>query len=289
MPIEIRTHDSPLGRWTTAQWTPGHLAGLVDSLWYFEGFVALPRERIFPDGRADLIVHLGPRYGQVEGSRVERYSTVCLSGILLRSNLIEAPPGECAVLGVRLHPAGAYALLGRPLHDLSGITVDLADLAAPLDSAELAERCALASSPEGRLRAAAGWIAGRVARSSGADPAVAWTAAEIERHGGAVSISALRERTGWSKSRLAERFKEQIGVTPKVLARIVRFRRALVRLHRQGAEGAEGNLADLALRSGYYDQPHFNAEFRELAGFSPGEYLAASRYPESVSLAEPAA
>lgn len=284
MPIELQTHDSPLGRWTMASWRPGHLAGLVDALWYFEGFVALRRERIFPDGRADLIVHLGPRYGQVEGAgRVARFSTVCLSGILLRSNLIEAPAGECAVLGVRLLPAGAYALLGQPLHDLAGLTVDLADLAAS-GSAELAERCAAAPSPEARLRAAAGWLAERVARASGADPAVAWTAAEIERHGGAVSIAALRERTGWSKSRLAERFKEQIGVPPKVLARIVRFRRALVRLHR---EGGSASLSDLALWSGYYDQPHFNAEFRELAGFSPGEYLAASRYPESVSLAEP--
>ncbi len=284
MPIEVQTHDSPLGGWTMARWSPARLSGIVDSLWYFEGFIALPRERVFPDGRADLIVHLGPCYGQVEGSRVERYPTVCLSGILLRPNLIEAPPGECAVLGVRLYPAGAYALLGRPLHVLAGITVDLADLVASA-SAELAERCLEATNPEARLRAAAGWIAERVTAAPGADPAVAWAAAEIERRGGAVSIAALRERTGWSKSRLAERFKEQIGVAPKVLARVVRFRRALVRLHGQDP-GA--SLADLALATGYYDQPHFNAEFRELAGFSPGEYLAADRYPESVSLAEPA-
>ncbi len=286
MPIEVQTHDSPLGRWTLASFRPAHLAGVVDALWYFEGRVALPRERIFPDGRADLILHLGPRYGQVErDGRVERYSTVCLSGILLRSGVIEAPPGECAVLGIRLHPAGAYALLGRPLHDLAGITVDFADLVAPAASDHLHERCALAVGPEARLRAAAGWIAERVAIAPGADPAVAWTAAAIERQRGAVSIAALRERTGWSKSRLTARFKEQIGVAPKVFARILRFRRALERLHRQG-HGA--SLVELALASGYYDQPHFNAEFRELAGCSPGDYLAASRYPESVSLAEPA-
>ena len=283
MPIELRTHDSPLGRWTMAQWSPGHLAGVAEALWYFEGRVALPRERIFPDGRAELVVHLGPHYGEVRGDgRVERYSAVCLSGLLLRSNLIESPPGDCAVLGIRLLPVGAYALLGRPQHDLAGRTVDFSDLVASA-SAELAERCAAAPTPEARLRAAAAWIAERAARGPGADPAVAWTAAEIERNGGAVSIAALRERTGWSKSRLAERFKEQIGVPPKVLARLVRFRRALVRLHR---DGPDAHLADLALRFGYYDQPHFNAEFREIAGFSPGDYLAASRYPESVSLAE---
>ncbi len=283
MPVDLQTHDSPLGRWTMAHWSPGHLAGLVDSLWYFEGFVALPRERVFPDGRVDLIVHLGPRYAQVDGERVERFSTVCISGLLLRSNLIEAPPGECAVLGIRLHPAGAYALLGRPLPELAGITVDLADL-VPSASAELAERCAAAASPQARLRAAERWLTERMARALAPDPAVAWTAAEIERREGAVSIAALRARTGWSKSRLAERFKAQIGVPPKLLARIIRFRRTLERLHRLEPQAS---LAELALASGYYDQSHFNAEFREIAGFSPGHYLAAKRYPESVSLAEP--
>jgi AraC-like DNA-binding protein len=48
----------------------------------------------------------------------------------------------------------------------------------------------------------------------------------------------------------------------------------------------EGTLADVALAAGYYDQPHMNGEFRELSGFSPREFLATVRYPESVSVAE---
>jgi len=46
------------------------------------------------------------------------------------------------------------------------------------------------------------------------------------------------------------------------------------------------SLAEVALAAGYYDQPHLNAEFRELSGFSPRDFLAAMRYPESVSVAE---
>ena len=48
----------------------------------------------------------------------------------------------------------------------------------------------------------------------------------------------------------------------------------------------EESLAEVALATGYYDQPHLNAEFRELSGYSPREFLAALRYPESVSVAE---
>ncbi|MGH7469443.1 MAG: helix-turn-helix domain-containing protein [Longimicrobiales bacterium] len=279
MPIQLEHHDSALGRWQFARWCPPQLAGVVDSLWYFEGALANTRERIFPDGRIELIVHLGPVYRQVDGTRVEPFTTCCISGLLLRSNLIEAPPEPCAVLGMRLHPAGAFALLRQPLHELAGITVDLNDLVGAA-SRELAECCATAVTPQQRMYVAARWIASRMAHQS-ADPAVAWTARQIELHAGAISIAQLRQHVGWSKTRFTATFKHQIGVTPKILARIIRFRRVLEQVHR-----ADASLAQIALNAGYFDQAHFNAEFRELSGFTPSAFLAARRYPGTVSIAE---
>jgi len=72
-----------------------------------------------------------------------------------------------------------------------------------------------------------------------------------------------------------------MGLTPKLYARIVRFRRAMAEIE------TPAPLADVASACGYYDQPHMNAEFRALAGFTPRRLRAASRYPETTSLAEP--
>jgi AraC-like DNA-binding protein len=49
-----------------------------------------------------------------------------------------------------------------------------------------------------------------------------------------------------------------------------------------------GAIADAALSAGFYDQPHMNADFREFAGMTPAQFVAASRYPNTASLAEPA-
>ncbi len=282
MPIRIEQHDSPLGRWRLARWQPAHLAGVVEALWYFEGRLTVLRERHFPDGRLPLVVHLGPVYHQVTGDGLERFSPACLSGLALVSDVIEAPAEPSAVLGMHLLPAGAFRILGRPLHDLTGITVDLRDVVGG-DADELLDRCGAAPTPEARLRAAAAWMEERLARHDRSDSAVTWMAGEIERRSGAVSITRLRERTGWSKSRLATVFREQMGVSPKTFARIVRFRKVLERV-------SHGDpLADVALAAGYFDQPHFNAEFRAFSGFTPTEYRERSRFPESLNLPESAA
>lgn len=280
MSIRVEHHDSALGRWRLARWSPPELTGVVEGIWCFEGRLERLRERHFPDGRLELIVHLGTPYRLVEGASAERFPATCLSGLLLGPELIEAPPEPSTVLGVRLVPAGAFAVLGHPVHTLTGITVDLPDLLAGSARA-LADACAAAPTPETRVRAAAAWVHGRVRSGPSPDPAVAWMAREIERSHGAVSIGRLRDRTGWSKTRITTTFREQIGVPPKAFARIARFRRALDSVGR-----SEDPLSRIALDAGYYDQPHFNAEFRELSGFTPSEYRAGHRFPDSVNLAE---
>lgn len=282
MTLCIDRHDSPLGRWLLARWAPARLAAVTEGIWYFEGSLEALRERHFPHGRLELVVHLGPVYHRVVGDRVEAFTPTCLAGLFLEPDVIEAPPGPSAVLGMRLYPAGAFAVVGRPLHEITGLTVDLEDLVAGA-AAELAEGCAAARTPEGRVRAAARWLEARVRAHRGPDPAVAWMARELERRAGAVSIRRLRERTGWSRSRLTTLFREQIGVPPKTLGRVLRFRKALEMVNRERAP-----LSEIALAAGYYDQPHFNGEFRELSGLTPTEYLARRRFPESVSLPEAA-
>ncbi len=280
MSIRIERHDSELGRWLLARCEPERLAGLVEGIWYFEGSLTHLRERHCPTGRAEIVVHLGERYRHVESSGTELFPLTCASGLLLGPDVIEAPPGWSAVLGIRLRPLGAYTVLGHPLEPLTGITVDLEDLADG-DARRLTDLCAAARTPEGRLRAAAEWVEERARSGPRPDAAVAWMSRTIEKRGGNVSIGDLTQRTGWSRTRMHAAFRAQVGVSAKRLARIHRFRRALDLV----MEG-DGPLSDIALQAGYYDQPHFNGEFREMSGFTPSAYRAAHRFPESPSLAE---
>ena len=56
--------------------------------------------------------------------------------------------------------------------------------------------------------------------------------------------------------------------------------------HGEHESPGELPLARVTHYAGYYDQPHLNAAFRELARMAPTEFLSGTRYQGSVNLAE---
>lgn len=80
------------------------------------------------------------------------------------------------------------------------------------------------------------------------------------------SFVALAAEVGWSRRHLAARVRDELGLAPKALARLIRVEHAAQRVR------AGEPLADVAYGSGYADQPHFNRDFRELVGCAPSEF-----------------
>ena len=71
-----------------------------------------------------------------------------------------------------------------------------------------------------------------------------------------------------SRKHLAARFSDEVGLTPKAVARIARFN-LVMRLARQGYRWAE-----IAAECGYTDQAHLVREFTEYAGETPTAWRA---------------
>ena len=280
-PATVRV-DGALGRWVVTDWAPPQLSRVVERIWDFDGRTAHRRERVFPGGTLEIIVQLGGRYRDARGAPGDAYPSTCATGLQQAPFTIEAPDAPLTVLGIRLRPQGAFALFGAAVGDLVDRTIDAHD-ALGVAGRELTERCAAAADGVGRVRAAAAWVLARSREARPIDPAVDWLATAIAASGGGVPIAALRARAGLGKSRSRRAFVTRSASRPKRYARLVRFRAALEALNTWDDTRP---LSELALDAGYYDQAHFNGEFRALAGLSPGAFLDAVRYPRSVSVAE---
>jgi AraC-like DNA-binding protein len=248
-PLGITRHESELGRWIQASWSPAigtELHGGVQRIWYFEGVLVARRERIFPDGSIEIIVQLDEPHRPGDGGDPQGFPPVCVTGLRLTSEVVVAPRGHCRVLGLVLSPQCAHLVVRESLALLTGITADLQDLVGR-EASELAERLEDAGDPAACIAAARAWVSARIARARS----------------------------------MKRSFREMFGTTPKRYQRILRFRDALDAL-----AGNRGSLADIAAAHGYYDQAHFTNEFREHAGMSPTAFLRASAFPGGTSLAE---
>ena len=81
----------------------------------------------------------------------------------------------------------------------------------------------------------------------------------------------MTDSIGLSAKRFIERFREQVGITPKVYCRIRRFQRAVT----MATRGRQVEWTRVALDCGYFDQAHFIHDFRSFAGLTPSAYQSA--------------
>lgn len=272
--VAIRGGEVAGGRWEVAQRRPHPaLAEVVlGYLGYDERLAGPVRRRELPAARVTLIVNLGPPL------RVEHplgTATLVPSGGGFASGLheryaVSETDGAQRGVEVLLDPLGVGRVLGWPAAELAGRVVDLGDLLGPA-AGELAER--LAESPDwaGCFAFVNRLFRARLDRRPAAVPspvvAAAW--GRLRGTGGEVAIGALAAELGCSRGHLSARFREEVGVGPKAVARLLRFRRAVAALD----GGGRPSMAALAADCGYYDQAHFGNEFARFSGASPAAYL----------------
>jgi AraC-like DNA-binding protein len=206
------------------------LAPFVEAIAYCDGAVFHPRERLLPSGTLELVVHLADHYRALTPRGPAPFPSVCVSGILSSPVVMQTPAGHCRLVTVRLWPAGARALVRCPLWELSGQMVDLRDV-MPGDAMALVHRCQDERSGRACIAIVRQWLAARLGTTGGRAGAVPWAVSEIVRNHGVLAIDTLRDQTGLSWARLAAAFRDQVGVTPKYYARLVRFRRAIELAH----------------------------------------------------------
>jgi AraC-like DNA-binding protein len=170
---------------------------------------------------------------------------------------------------VDLTPTGARRLFGIPMSEISGRVVALQDLGAPGDGT-LAERLAELPDWPSRLDLVEGILLRRLVASGLDSSRVDWALGQIETAGGVIDIASLARELGYSRKHLITLFRDQVGVPPKLLARLVRFDRVM----RRARSGAPGRWAELAIDFGYCDQAHLAREVRGFTGLSPTQARA---------------
>lgn len=207
--------------------------------------------------------------GVDDGSPVTRFGSVA-GGLMCRSVAIHHD-GRQQGVQVSLTPLGARAVYGMPASALAHQLIPLEELLGAL-AVELVDRLRAATTWAARfavldelLLRAVGRAAGGGDRVPRAGPEVSEAWRRLVAARGRVQVGALAAELGWSRRYLTERFRGEVGLSPKTFARVLRFE------HAHGLATAHAPLpwADVASVSGYADQAHLVRDWREFTGRSP--------------------
>jgi AraC-like DNA-binding protein len=242
------------------------LRGVARDYWGYSEQTAGPlRRRELPSADIIVIVNLGapllvakPR----SAPRVISTGGGFVAGLHETYSLTETA-GSQAGVELRLSPLGAYRLLGQSMDALANNTLPLEEICGSWAVA-LTERLQAALTWDERFAALDTALGARLAH--GRDPSleVAWAWRQLTISGGRVPIATLGEELGWSPKRLIAHFREQVGLTPKQAARLLRFQRLANLLATETPDWGA-----LARQCGYYDQSHLIHEVQRFAGDTP--------------------
>ncbi|MGW2566418.1 DUF6597 domain-containing transcriptional factor [Streptomyces sp. NPDC001537] len=206
-----------------------------------------------------------------------------LGGLHLTPALIDIP-GRQSGIQVAVSPLGARVLLGLPAGELAGTDVHADDVLGA-GVREVHDRVREAPDWAARFAVVDDWLLHRMSGGDGAQTITPVTEAwqRLLSAGGRLRIDKLAADTGFSERHLRNRFRADIGLTPKAAARVIRFdlaRRRLAALTHSRLRSSGGtpigvpDLAGLAADCGYADQSHLDREFAALASCTPSAWLA---------------
>jgi AraC-like DNA-binding protein len=196
-----------------------------------------------------------------------------VGGLHTRPALISHPGRQCGVQ-LSLTPLGARALLGLPAGELFAVDAALQDLLGR-DADELVERLREAPDWTARFAAVERVLLRRVQPDVALSPELAEAWRLTTAAAGRLRVEEVAGRVGWSTRHLEQRFRRELGLTPKEAARVARFDRARRMLAARVAAGGAPDLAALAFATGFADHAHLTREWRAFAGLPPTRWLTA--------------
>lgn len=246
------------------------LDAFIERLWCirFAGDHALARERVLPGGgTVDLVVNLADDEVCVDDPAPRRLrSGAVVAGPRTRSYFAD-PRQQAAVIGVHFKPGGAAPFLGVSPSELVDAHVELGDLWGD-EGRSLRDRLLSLSSTAARLGVLEQVLLARLQIAPLRHPAVPAAVAAFRSHGRVADVAAF---VGLGRRRFLDVFERDVGLAPKLYARLRRFH--LVK--RRIAECEPASWSALAADCGYFDQSHMIRDFTDIAGLGPGAYLRA--------------
>jgi AraC-like DNA-binding protein len=172
---------------------------------------------------------------------------------------------------IHFKPAGFYRLFQIPVQPFTNRILDAKEVLGP-GVCELHTQLRSATTANALHRLVESYLLERVSQAPPLHP-VARAAGKILKSHGAIPLAKATQSTGVGVRQFQRCFSEQMGMPPKVYARVARLNFVLERKAMTPAQ----SWTEIAAAAGYFDYKHLVRDFKAIAGTSPAAYLSSPR------------
>lgn len=246
----------------------------VDLFWFYDGYFpgSHKKERLMPDGSIELVINLKEDeariYDRENLDKCDRLPGTLVCGPHSNCFVIDTEQQQ-SVIGIHFKPGGAFPFFKMPASELHNLHVSLEDLWGR-EAGLLRQRLLEARTPQMKFQVFEECLWAQAFRPLERHRAVDCALGLFRNIHTAPAIAELADHIGISSRRFIRLFSNEVGLTPKLFARVRRFQQVLQQIR----TGADFSWADMAASCGYFDQAHFIHDFKEFSGINPTSYLA---------------
>ncbi|MFD1737836.1 DUF6597 domain-containing transcriptional factor [Bacillus salitolerans] len=237
----------------------------------FDNGEHVKNETILPNGKVEMIFALEGNY-RVMNRKTHNMKYAWMSGIHHEPLEIQYK-GKSNLIGIRFYPHGLFPFFRFPIHETVNQVENLESIWGVFQE-EMYHSIHTAKDSSQIYAMLDSYLIRKISESKTKQLHVLTTIINRIRNEPTISIPDLASNLGFTQRHFNRLFKDHTGVNPKLLSQIYRFEKAFSYLFNYSNE----EVADLILSLGYYDQSHFNKEFKRFSGMTPGEYKEKAVY-----------
>lgn len=164
--------------------------------------------------------------------------------------------------GIYFQPTALKSIFGIDANELTNQHIDINELVKPIITDQLLN----STDTDQRIKLLSSFLMHQAKKRESENEKVNLAIIQLQK---GESLKNIQTELNISERSLERYFNQQVGISPKLYARINRFQSALESIRHTQFD----KLSDIAYQRDYFDQSHFIRDFKKFAGTSPKHFM----------------
>ena len=248
------------------------LKNYIEKMWFFQSSGKMPvddMKLIVPNGNIKLTVsYQNGIVAAVNGKTfASKENDITLTGLVDVPVILDVDEDIATeTIGIEFSPQGAYRFFHFTLNDIQNQIYSLSDVLGTVGK-RLVEQINNTMSVQQKIVLLQQFLLKQFSLRN-EDLIFEYCIEKITASKGRITVKELEKKTGYSSRWLNMKFNDKLGVSPKNLSSIIRFKQ----YYQAFINGNEKSFFRNDFYELYYDQSHFIKDFKRFTGLPPTKF-----------------